>query len=136
MTDWIQFPAPTPAIVAPPSEESATDVRLWLLVIAALVFAMVVVGGATRLTKSGLSITEWKPITGVLPPLSEAQWTAAFEDYKKIPQYREMFPNMDLARSRRSSPGSGAIVCSAASSASLSPFRSPGSGCADDCRKA
>lgn len=98
MTDWIQFPAPTPAIVAPPSEESATDVRLWLLIIAALVFAMVVVGGATRLTESGLSITQWKPITGVLPPLSEAQWSAAFEDYKQIPQYREMFPNMELAQ--------------------------------------
>jgi cytochrome c oxidase assembly protein subunit 15 len=98
MTDWIQFPAPTPAIVAPPSEESATDVRLWLLLIAALVFAMVMVGGATRLTESGLSITEWKPISGVLPPLSEAQWIAAFEDYKKIPQYREMFPNMSLAQ--------------------------------------
>ncbi len=50
MTDWIQFPAQTPAIVAPPSEGSATDVRLWLWIIAALVFAMVVVGGATRLT--------------------------------------------------------------------------------------
>jgi cytochrome c oxidase assembly protein subunit 15 len=98
MTDWIQFPAQTPAIVAPPSEESATDVRLWLWIIAALVFAMVVVGGATRLTESGLSITEWKPVTGVLPPLSEAQWAAAFDDYKKIPQYREMFPNMDLAQ--------------------------------------
>jgi cytochrome c oxidase assembly protein subunit 15 len=98
MTDWIHFPTHTPAIVAPPSEDSATDVRLWLWIIAGLVFAMVIVGGATRLTESGLSITEWKPITGVLPPLTQEQWSAAFEDYKKIPQYREMFPNMDIER--------------------------------------
>jgi cytochrome c oxidase assembly protein subunit 15 len=98
MIDWVHFPSHTPAIVAPPKEETATDVRLWLWVIAALVLAMVVVGGATRLTESGLSITEWKPITGVIPPLSEEQWRAAFEDYKKIPQYRELFPDMDLAR--------------------------------------
>jgi cytochrome c oxidase assembly protein subunit 15 len=98
MTDWIHFPAHTPAIIAPPSEETATDVRLWLWIVAGLVFLMVVVGGATRLTESGLSITQWKPISGVLPPLGDAQWTAAFEDYKKIPQYRELFPDMDLAR--------------------------------------
>lgn len=98
MTDWIHFPAHTPTIVAPPSEETATDIRLWLWIVAGLVFLMVIVGGATRLTESGLSITEWKPVTGILPPLSESQWGAAFEDYKKIPQYREMFPDMDLAR--------------------------------------
>lgn len=98
MTDWIHFPAHTPDIVAPPSEETATDVRLWLWIVAGLVFLMVVVGGATRLTESGLSITEWKPVTGALPPLSEAQWAAAFEDYKKIPQYRELFPDMDQSR--------------------------------------
>lgn len=98
MSDWIHFPARTPAIVAPPSEARATDVRLWLWSIAALVFITVVVGGATRLTESGLSITQWKPVSGVLPPLSEAQWLAAFEEYKLIPQYREMFPTMELAQ--------------------------------------
>lgn len=98
MIDWIHFPAHTPAVVAPPTDETATDVRRWLWIIAGLVFLMVVVGGATRLTESGLSITEWKPVTGVVPPLSEEQWRAAFEDYKKIPQYREMFPDMDLSR--------------------------------------
>lgn len=97
MTDWI-FPTQTPAIVLPPTRERAVDVRLWLWIIAALVFLMVVVGGATRLTESGLSITEWRPVTGVVPPLSEEQWGAAFEDYKKISQYRELFPDMDLAR--------------------------------------
>lgn len=62
----------------------------WLLFIAALVFAMVVVGGITRLTESGLSITEWKPITGALPPLSEAAWVSEFEKYKQIPEYTQI----------------------------------------------
>lgn len=62
----------------------------WLMCIAALVFAMVVVGGITRLTESGLSITEWKPITGALPPLSEAAWASEFEKYKQIPEYTEI----------------------------------------------
>ncbi len=70
--------------------------RLWLWSVAALVFAMVVVGGATRLTESGLSITEWKPITGVLPPLSQADWLAEFAKYKEIPQYKELFYGMSL----------------------------------------
>lgn len=62
----------------------------WLLFVAGLVVLMVVVGGITRLTESGLSITEWKPITGTLPPLSEAQWQAEFEAYQRIPQYTEV----------------------------------------------
>src|SRR4030081_2125627 len=72
-------------------------VRWWLLSIAALIAIMVLVGGATRLTESGLSIVEWKPVTGTLPPLNQAQWTAAFEAYKTIPQYRELNAGMDLA---------------------------------------
>ena len=62
----------------------------WLLLIAALVFAMVVVGGITRLTESGLSITEWKPVSGALPPLSHADWLAEFARYQATPQYREV----------------------------------------------
>ncbi|PKB13981.1 cytochrome c oxidase assembly protein subunit 15 [Novosphingobium kunmingense] len=62
----------------------------WLFAVAALVVLMVAVGGITRLTESGLSITEWKPVTGALPPLSEAQWQAEFEAYKQIPQYTEV----------------------------------------------
>ena len=62
----------------------------WLLVVAALVFLMVVVGGITRLTESGLSITEWKPITGAVPPLSGQAWQAEFERYQQIPEYREI----------------------------------------------
>jgi cytochrome c oxidase assembly protein subunit 15 len=71
-------------------------IAVWLWAVAALVFLMVIVGGATRMTESGLSITEWKPVTGVIPPLSQTDWHAAFENYKKIPQYAEVFPNMDL----------------------------------------
>ncbi|WP_373490982.1 COX15/CtaA family protein [Parasphingorhabdus sp.] len=62
----------------------------WLYSVAFLVFIMVVVGGITRLTESGLSITEWKPVTGALPPLSEADWLAEFEKYKQIPEYLEI----------------------------------------------
>ena len=62
----------------------------WLMCVAALVFAMVVVGGITRLTESGLSITEWKPITGALPPLNEASWLSEFEKYKQIPEYTQI----------------------------------------------
>jgi cytochrome c oxidase assembly protein subunit 15 len=72
-------------------------VRWWLISVAALIALMVLVGGATRLTESGLSIVEWKPVTGSLPPLSDAQWAEAFEAYKKIPQYRELNAGMTLS---------------------------------------
>jgi heme a synthase len=71
-------------------------IRLWIACLAVLVFAMVVVGGATRLTQSGLSIVEWKPVTGVVPPLSQEQWQAEFDKYKTIPQYRELNRGMSL----------------------------------------
>lgn len=61
-----------------------------------LVAVMIVLGGATRLTNSGLSITEWRPITGALPPLTHAQWAAEFEKYKQIPEFRLEHPDMDL----------------------------------------
>ncbi len=69
----------------------------WLMVVALMVFAIVVVGGITRLTESGLSITEWKPVGGALPPLSEAQWLAEFEKYKTIPEYQLINKGMSLA---------------------------------------
>jgi cytochrome c oxidase assembly protein subunit 15 len=75
-------------------------VALWLFVTAALVVAMVVVGGATRLTGSGLSITQWKPISGALPPLSLADWQAEFARYRAIPQFRFVNPNMTLDQFR------------------------------------
>ena len=72
-------------------------IRVWLLVVAALMVVTVVVGGATRLTESGLSIVEWKPVTGVLPPLDEQAWQVEFDKYKAIPQYRERNAGMSLA---------------------------------------
>jgi cytochrome c oxidase assembly protein subunit 15 len=77
-----------PQIPPGPAETSAL-VR-WLFCVAALVVMIVVVGGMTRITESGLSITQWKPVTGVIPPLSEVQWQAEFEAYKQIPQYIEV----------------------------------------------
>lgn len=62
----------------------------WLFSVAAIVTLMIVVGGITRLTESGLSITEWKPVSGAIPPLTDAQWQAAFEAYQRIPQYTEV----------------------------------------------
>jgi len=78
-----------------------TAVRVWLLTVAALVFLLVSVGGATRLTGSGLSITEWKPIMGIVPPLSEADWHDAFEKYRQIPQYEQVNKGMSLGAFKR-----------------------------------
>jgi heme a synthase len=78
------------------SDQHGRAIRLWLYAVAALVLAMVLVGGATRLTESGLSITEWQPVMGTLPPLNETQWQAEFEKYQTIPQYRELNRGMSL----------------------------------------
>ena len=67
---------------------SPPPVGLWLLGSSVLVFAVIVVGGVTRLTESGLSITEWRPVTGILPPLSKAEWEAEFDKYKLTPEYK------------------------------------------------
>jgi cytochrome c oxidase assembly protein subunit 15 len=72
-------------------------VRAWLYVVAALLFALFLVGGATRLTNSGLSITEWQPIHGVIPPLNAAEWQEEFAKYKQIPEYKVLNRDMDLA---------------------------------------
>ncbi|MEH6677380.1 COX15/CtaA family protein [Phenylobacterium sp.] len=77
--------------------DRSTPVALWLAIVAALVLAMVVVGGATRLTDSGLSITEWKPVTGAVPPMSDAHWNAEFARYQEIPQYQLVNRGMTLA---------------------------------------
>jgi cytochrome c oxidase assembly protein subunit 15 len=83
------------------STSSARPIALsrWLFAVAAFVFCMVVVGGITRLTESGLSITEWKPISGAIPPLTHADWSHAFELYKQTPEYRLINgpAGMDLA---------------------------------------
>jgi cytochrome c oxidase assembly protein subunit 15 len=72
-------------------------VRLWLVAVAALIFVMVLVGGATRLTESGLSIVEWKPVSGTLPPLSDGQWRQEFEKYQATPQYQRVNRGMSLS---------------------------------------
>lgn len=71
-------------------------IRLWLYGVCAMILAMVVVGGATRLTESGLSITEWKPIHGVIPPLGEAEWQEEFAKYQQIPEYQIVNKGMSL----------------------------------------
>lgn len=71
-------------------------IRIWLMVLFAMVVAMIALGGATRLTGSGLSITEWAPVTGALPPMSGAAWQAEFDAYRQIPQYAEVNAGMDL----------------------------------------
>lgn len=67
---------------------SPPPVGIWLLASSALVFAVIVVGGVTRLTESGLSITEWRPVSGILPPISQAQWEEEFDKYKLTPEFK------------------------------------------------
>ncbi|MBV8826879.1 MAG: COX15/CtaA family protein [Bradyrhizobiaceae bacterium] len=83
----------TEASAAPPQVRA---IRLWLVAIAALIAAMVLVGGATRLTESGLSIVEWQPVTGTVPPLSDAQWQVEFDKYRATPQYQHLNAGMRL----------------------------------------
>ncbi|MCP3733888.1 COX15/CtaA family protein [Sphingomonas sp. RP10(2022)] len=77
------------------------SVARWLFVVAGLIVAMVVIGGITRLTESGLSITTWKPISGIVPPLNEAQWQAEFAGYRRIPEYAAFNQDMTLAGFKR-----------------------------------
>jgi cytochrome c oxidase assembly protein subunit 15 len=77
------------------------QVAAWLFICCALVFAIVVVGGVTRLTHSGLSITEWQPIVGTLPPKSDADWAAAFGKYQLTPEYQQVNKGMSLAEFQR-----------------------------------
>jgi cytochrome c oxidase assembly protein subunit 15 len=78
------------------SERVPVAVAIWLWAVAFLIFCMVIVGGATRLTDSGLSITEWRPLLGAIPPLSDADWLGAFEKYKLIPEYQIQNKGMAL----------------------------------------
>ena len=80
-----------------PASRSRSAVAYWLLACCALVFAMVVVGGMTRLTHSGLSIVEWQPIVGTLPPLNDAQWAETFAKYRKTPEFRLRNHDMTLS---------------------------------------
>ena len=92
----------TTSLTLPPLGEHLVARRrrhlvVWLWLGAALTFAMLVVGGVTRLTQSGLSIVEWEPLVGVVPPLSDAQWQEAFARYQRYPEYRQLRPDMTLA---------------------------------------
>ena len=78
------------------AERSLRPVAIWLFVCCAMIFAMVVIGGITRLTWSGLSITEWQPVTGIVPPLSTDAWQAEFAKYQQIPQYKLLNAGMSL----------------------------------------
>jgi heme a synthase len=88
--------ASDPPVAAGTGRARPRAVAAWLLVCCALVFALIVVGGVTRLTHSGLSITEWQPIVGTLPPLSEAQWNDAFAKYQTTPEYRQVNRGMSI----------------------------------------
>ena len=79
------------------NSDTPRSVMIWLGFMCLLVMSIIIVGGATRLTNSGLSITEWAPITGALPPLSDAKWLSEFEKYKLIPEFEAEHPDMDLA---------------------------------------
>lgn len=85
------------SVAVRPSTPRPAALSRWLWAVALLVIMVVAVGGITRLTESGLSITEWKPVSGVVPPLTEVGWQAEFEKYKQIPEYREINAGMSLA---------------------------------------
>ncbi len=87
----------TEVLAAGAETRSHKPVRAWLFFVAGLVFAMVIVGGATRLTHSGLSITQWKPILGAIPPLNAADWQDAFTRYQAIPEYQVLNKGMSMA---------------------------------------
>lgn len=94
-----QTPAPAPVaggLIARETGPARRFIRVWLMVLFALVAVMIAVGGLTRLTDSGLSITEWRPVTGAMPPMSEAAWLVEFEKYRAIPQYQLVNKGMSL----------------------------------------
>src|SRR5438477_6463435 len=90
------MPSADEARPAPAAMGEPRMVAGWLLVCCALVFALIVVGGVTRLTHSGLSITEWQPVLGALPPLLESQWNEAFAKYQMTPEYLQVNRGMSI----------------------------------------
>ena len=85
--------------LSPPAaaeRSGARAVAWWLIAVAAMAFAMVVIGGLTRLTESGLSITEWQPLMGALPPFTDAEWQTLFAKYRQSPQFQQVFPDLTL----------------------------------------
>ncbi|KIC22387.1 heme A synthase [Leisingera sp. ANG-Vp] len=90
-------PAVQPGLIDRGRGGARKAIRAWLMVLFALVVAMIVVGGLTRLTDSGLSITEWRPVTGAIPPMSEVEWQSEFDKYKQIDQWRIQNQWMELS---------------------------------------
>ena len=88
----------TPYAVRDRQSRNRALVRGWLYLVLLVMFALFLVGGATRLTDSGLSITEWKPIHGVVPPLTDAEWQEEFAKYQQIPEYRQINDGHDARR--------------------------------------
>lgn len=88
---------PASSTNARPASARPRAVANWLLFVAGLIFLMVIVGGITRLTESGLSITEWRPVTGAIPPLTQAQWESAFALYRQTAEYQQVNRGMSLA---------------------------------------
>jgi len=76
---------------------NSRQIAIWLLCVCAAIFMMLVIGGATRLTHSGLSMVQWHPLMGWIPPLSEAQWLDSFRHYQQTPEFHKLNPNMDVA---------------------------------------
>jgi cytochrome c oxidase assembly protein subunit 15 len=93
----IKIDTTTQPALSPRQFAARRQIALWLFGVAGLIFAMVIVGGLTRLTESGLSITEWEPIMGALPPMSDAAWANEFARYQQIPQYDLVNRGMDLS---------------------------------------
>ena len=89
-------PAPKGGMIDKGQGGARLAIRAWIIVLGLLVFAMIVVGGLTRLTDSGLSITEWRPLTGAIPPLNAADWASEFDKYKQIPEFQLQNKWMDL----------------------------------------
>ncbi|MCF6443400.1 heme A synthase [Nereida sp. MMG025] len=96
-TDQKVAAAPTTGVIDAAKRGARGAIRIWLMVLFALVVVMIAVGGLTRLTDSGLSITVWEPIKGAIPPLSAAEWEAEFDLYRQIPEYIEQNRGMSMA---------------------------------------
>lgn len=86
----------TPSLSGSADLSVRRQVAIWLFACCAMVFAILVVGGVTRLTHSGLSIVEWKPIVGIIPPLNQADWDETFDKYKMTPEYKKVNHQMTL----------------------------------------
>ena len=76
-------------------------IAYWLIIVAIMIYCMVILGGVTRLTGSGLSMVQWQPIMGTIPPLSQQEWQSSFEKYKQYPEYKQLNRDMDLSEFKR-----------------------------------